>query len=107
MATQRKPRRRIRVVFQRSSIVTKSIVLATLAITTAALLTLTISIRNARAQEEADREKAAALERQNQELEQIIENTGSVEGIKDVAEKELGYVDGDAVIFEQAPTSTP
>ena len=97
MAT--KKRSKIRLVYQRSSIATKSIVLATLAITTAVLLTLTISIRNSRNAEAQARAEAAELERQNAALEQDIQNSGSMEGNKDVAEKELGYVHKDAVIF--------
>ena len=99
MASQKKPRKRVRFVYQRSSLVTKCVVLAALVITTAALLTLTISIRNHRKLEEESRQKAADLEHQNAELEKDIQGHGSVEGDKNIAEKELGYIDGNAVII--------
>lgn len=99
MAKKEKPRRRVRLLFQRSSLVTKCVVLATLVITTAALLTLTVSIRNHRSQEEADRQKAAELEHKNSVLEQGIKEAGSVEGDKNYAENELDFVDGQAVIL--------
>lgn len=106
MASQKKPRRRVRFVFQRSSIVTKIIVLITLVITTAALLTLTISIRNNRKQAEADRQRAAELEHINASLAQGIQDAGSIKGDKAYAENELGYVDGNAVIIDPAPTES-
>ena len=103
METKKKPRRRVRFVYQRSSLVTKYVVLATLVITTAVVLALTISIRNHRAQEEADRQKAGKLEHDNSVLEQGIKDAGSVEGDLKYAEEELDYVDGQAVIIKPTP----
>ena len=99
MDSKKKPRRRIRVVYQRSSLVTKCVVLAALVITTAVVLALTISIRNHRAQEEENRQKAGKLEHENSVLEQGIKDAGSVEGDLNYAEKELDYIDGQAVII--------
>ena len=65
MAARQNPFRRIRLVYRRSSLLTKCVVLATLAVTTAVLLALTIGIRSAKAAEEASRSQAAALEQEN------------------------------------------
>ena len=107
MASQKKPRKRVRFVYQRSSLVTKCIVLATLVVTTIALLALTISIRNHRNLEEEARQEAAEWEHKNAEIEKNIQGHGSVEGDKEVAEKELDMLDKDAIVIIPSASSTP
>lgn len=99
MAKKTKPFGRIRVVFCRTSLLTKCIVLATLVVTTAVLLTLTLGIRSAKADTAHAQEKAAALEQENRELDKKNEAIGSVDGNAALAEEYFGLVDPDTKVF--------
>lgn len=96
---RRNPLRRIRLVYRRSSTLVKCMVLATLVLCTLALLVLRSKILDTRHQLEDTREKAAALERENDRLEQSISQLGTVQSVTDLAGKLLGLVDPDTVIF--------
>ncbi len=102
MAKKANPFGRIRVVFCRTSLPTKGIVLATLIVTTAVLLTLTLGIRSAKADAAAAQEKAAALEQENHELDKKNEAMGSVDGNAALAEEFFGLVNPDTVVFTPA-----
>ncbi len=93
------PFKRIRLVYQRSSVLTKCVVLAAIVASTIALLTLRLAINHTKAKEDALRQEAAALEQANAELAQDIEKVDTIDGMKEVAEEELGLVDPDTVIF--------
>lgn len=95
----KKSESRIRVVIRRSSLLTKIVVLTTLVVTTVALLLLAGGIRNANRIKETARYKAAQLEQENAELQEDIQQSGSIENHKELAEEELGLVDPDTVIF--------
>lgn len=97
MATKKAPQ--FRLVLHRSSLLTKIVVLVALVVTTAVLLTLTLGIRSARKAEAESRAQAAQLERENEELAENIQQSGSVENHKQIAEEELGLVDPNTVIF--------
>ncbi len=99
MAEKKNPFSHIKLVYRRSSTLTKCVVLAAVVLCTAALLTLRGAILNEHAKEEAYRKEAAALEQQNNDLSEDIEKIDSVEGMKDIAEDKLGLVDPDTVIF--------
>lgn len=93
------PFNRIRLVYQRSSILVKCIVLAAIIVSTVALLTLRIAITQENAREEELRKQAAALEQENDKLNEDIEKVDTIEGMKDIAENELGLVDPNTIIF--------
>jgi len=93
------PFSRIRLVYQRTSPLVKCIVLAAIILSTVALLTLRIAITEANNREEELRKQAAALEQENNQLSEDIEKVDSIEGMKDIAENELGLVDPNTVIF--------
>lgn len=93
------PLSRIRLVYQRSSTPVKCIVLAAIIVSTVALLTLRAAITEANAREEELRKQAAALEQENNKLTEDIEKVDTIEGMKDIAENELGLVDPDTIIF--------
>lgn len=99
MTMRKNPFSRIKLVYRRSSTLTKCVVLAAIVLCTAALLTLRGAILSEQAKEEAYRKEAAALEQQNSDLSEDIEKVDSVEGMKDIAEDKLGLVDPDTVIF--------
>ena len=90
---------RIRLVPQRSSKLIKVVLLCAIVLSTAALLTLGIAIRTANAQVDALRVQASRLEQENTALEKLIDNLGTIEGIKQIARDQLGLEDGDSVII--------
>ena len=91
---------RIRLVYGRSSPLLKCVVLATIVLSTAALLILRSSIRELKQNTDRLRAEAAQLEQQNQKLEKSIAELGTIQSIKRIAGEELGLVDPDSVFFE-------
>ena len=100
MADRKKFFSRIRLVYRRSSTLLKSVVLAAIILSTAALLTLHFSIRQTRQEADLLREQAARLEQENRQLTQYIAEIGTIQSIKRIAIEELGLVDKDAQFFE-------
>lgn len=94
------PFKRIRLVYQRSSALTKCVVLAAIIASTVALLSLRLAIVQTQAREEALRKQAAALEQANRELENDIEKVDTIDGMKEIAEEQLDLVDPNTVIFD-------
>ena len=99
MAEKKNPFSQVRLVYKRSSLLVKCIVLAALVLSTAALLFLRGAIIDAKDQEEAMRQEAIRLEQSNENLEQDLEQMGTLQSIKDLAGRFLGLVDPDTVIF--------
>lgn len=99
MAAGRNPQKRFRLVFTHSSTALKCLVLATIVLSTTALLALRLAILDAKAKTEAKRSEAAALEQENSQLEKTLEELGTVQSVKDLAGRLLGLVDPDTVIF--------
>ena len=97
MATQK---RRFRFVYRHSPLVLKCVVLATIVLSVAALTVIRRDIVQANQEKELYRAQAAQLERENEKLEQNIQQKDTVEGIKTAAKEELGMVDGDTVFFD-------
>ena len=91
---------RIRLVYRRSSTLTKCVVAAALVLCTIALLTLRLAITDVNSQNDAARNEAAQLEQENQELREDVSELGTVQSIVELAKKLLGLVDPDTVIFE-------
>lgn len=100
MAAGAKPFRRFRLVYRRSSTLVKCMVIAALVAGTAALLILRGAIVQARQEKEELRQQAAQLEQQNKDLEESISQSGTVQSVIKLAEKLLGLVDPDTVIFQ-------
>ena len=100
MAKLRKFLSRIRLVYRRSSILTKCVVLAAILLSTVTVITLGAVRRETIAQTEALRQEAAYLEQENQKLRDSISILGTVESVKQIARDILGLVDPDTVIFE-------
>ena len=91
--------RRVKLVVRKSRPVTKVVALCAVVLSTVALLTLQSAILESRENAAALAEQAADLVQQNQELEQRIDGLDTEEGIRDIAEAELGLVDPDTVII--------
>lgn len=100
MAAGNNPFKRIRLVYRRSSKTVKCVVLATVIVATVTLLVLTIAIGSAKNEAEALRSEAIALEQENAQLSEDINELGTIKGIKDLAKKLLGLVDPDTVFFD-------
>ena len=89
----------IRVVYRRSSILVKSMVLATLVLSILALVVLRISIQSYQAQQAELEYQAALLEQENRALTKQIAELGTVESVKRIATLQLGLVDPDSQFF--------
>jgi cell division protein FtsL len=96
----RKMARRFKLKIKRSSQSTKIAVCGTIVISVISLLALHASTLDAQEQVEAWRTKAQQLEQEKQRLEDKITNLGTLEGIKDIAQDELGLTDPDSIIIE-------
>ena len=93
------PFKHIRVVYRRSSILVKSVVLATLVLSILALIVLRISIQSNQGQQANLQQQAAVLEQENRALTKQIAELGTVESVKRIATLELGLVDPDSQFF--------
>lgn len=89
----------VRLVYRRSSKLLKTVVLVTLVVATVVLLLLGAAIHREKQAYRQLQQQAADLQQSNSELSQQIDELGTVEAIKRLAEKFLGLVDPDTVIF--------
>jgi cell division protein FtsB len=89
----------IRIVYTRSSILLKCVVLTALLVSAAALLTLRGLHLQELAHQEALRAQAAELEQDNHRLAENIAQLGTLQGIRRIANEELDLVDPDTIIF--------
>lgn len=99
MAAKKNPLKRVRVKFQRSTPLVKTLVIAALVVCTITLIALSIGIAQAKENKEKDRQKAIALEQENAGLKEDIDNLGTIESIKDLASRFWQLVDPDSIIF--------
>lgn len=95
--------KRVRLVYRRSSQLTKVVVLCAIVLCMAALLTLHLTINATHARTEDLTDQAAQLEQENDQLEDKIDGLGSAEGIKDIAKDELGMVDPNETVITPNP----
>lgn len=93
-------RSNIKVRFCRSSTLMKVAVLAVLVLSVVTLLTLRAGILDARAETETLRGEAAQIELENERLEEKIDDLGTVQGIINVAQEELGLVEPGTVVLD-------
>lgn len=107
MAAKRNPFHRIRLVYRRSSTLLKCVVLATILLSTAALVILRTSIQSEKAQQAQLQEQAAQLEQENQMLTRYIAELGTVQSVKRIATLELGLIDPNSQFFTPSGDSIP
>lgn len=103
MAEREKPR--VKLVFYRSKLLTKVVMLAAVALSTVALISLWIAIDSVRADSRMLRARALELEQSNAALQQDIDALGTPESIAEIAQKELDLVYPDAVLFQSEKES--
>lgn len=99
MNPKKKPFRRIRLIYRRSSTLVKCVVLATILLSTVALIALRITLQSEQAKQEQLKLEQAQLEQENRELTKSIAELGTVESVKRIATLELGLVDPDSQFF--------
>lgn len=99
MTHQNDHSRPVRVVFQKSRVLTKVVVLVALVLSMAALATLIVTTTEAKARSAELAQQAAQLEQENANLEQHIDDLNTIQGIESIAKEELGLVDPDTVVF--------
>ena len=90
----------IDLVYRRSGNLTKIMVVTALALSLAAMLMLQVSIRSVQAENEALCVRAAALESDNHELIDDLQNLGTVQSVIKIAQEQLGLASPNAVAFQ-------
>ena len=91
---------RIRLVYKRSSKLTKVAVCAAIVLSTVTLLVLRSATLDAQAKADALRDQAAQLEQENNRLEDQINDLGSVDSVEQIAQEQLGLVDPSTIIIK-------
>ena len=99
MDAKKKPFRRIRLIYRRSSTLVKCVVLTAIVLSTVALIALRITIQTERSRQEQLRQEQAQLELENRTLTKSIAELGTVESVKRIATLELGLVDPNSQFF--------
>lgn len=99
MNGKKNPFSHIRLIYRRSSTLTKCVVLVAIVLSTLALVALRISIQTEQGQQEKLQLQAAQLEQENYELTRNIAELGTVESVKRIATLQLGLVDPDSQFF--------
>ena len=100
MAEIKNPLRNVQVKFRRSKPITKIAVIAAIALSTVALLTLRIVQTGIEEETREMQEQIGQLLEENEELERKKQDVGSVQSYMEIAEEELGYVDPDTTFYE-------
>ena len=86
--------------YRKAGSLIKIALIAAIALTTAALLSLRINQWITDANIDAMRGQAAALEQETADLKQAVDELGTLEGVRRVAEEELDLVDPGTVIIK-------
>ena len=100
MTQRNKPLSSIRIVYRRSTTLTKIVVSAAVVLSMAALLTLHGAIDATRQRAEELRIQAIALEQANSRLEQYIAQQGTVQEVIRIAQEKLGMVQPDSIVIQ-------
>lgn len=90
----------IRLVYKKTSTLTKIVVSAALALSMAALLMLHGAIDATRNETEELRQQAIALEQEQQQLEQYQKEKGTIQEVIRIAMERLGLIEPDSVVIQ-------
>lgn len=99
-AVQEQKRKKIRLEFRSSSNLLKIVVAVLIVFSMAALLALGWMHSGLRERTQAQKDAAAALEQENRDLQEKIDNVDSVQGVQDIAREELGLVDPNTIVIQ-------
>ena len=94
-----KKRRRYRLVLIRTSPLVKGLIVAAVVLSTVTLIALRAGIEQSRSRYQAMRQYAITREGDNQDLDEKIEELGSIESALRIAMEELGLVLPDSVVI--------
>lgn len=103
MAAIKNPFRGVKVEYTSSHPLTKVVVIALILVCMAALITLRWSGNQLKDEIGDLRGEAAQLEADNEKLGELVNDPDSVEGLEQVAEESLGYVDPDTIVIDPNP----
>lgn len=92
--------RRFRFVRKRSSPVLKIVLLVTILLSTVVLIALGIFIKGEQAKADAWRDQAALEQQKNEELNNKLDNLGSLESVQQIAQELLGLINGNGIFFQ-------
>ena len=99
-AVQEQKRKKFRIELRSSSNLLKIVVAALIVFSMAALLALGWMGRGLAERTQAQKDSAAALEQENRDLQEKIDNADSVQGVQDIAREELGLVDPNTIVIQ-------
>lgn len=94
--------KRVRFVYRRSNNMTKTVVIAALLLSMAALLVLHGAITTAEKQLQEKRALAALLEQERDKLNNDIGALGSADSVDQIAQDKLGLIDPDSIVITPA-----
>ena len=97
---EQKSGKKFRVELRSSSNLLKIVVAVLIVFSLAALLALGWMRGSIQKQTEGQKEAAAALEQENRDLQEKIDNLDTVQGVQDIAREELGFVDPNTVVIQ-------
>lgn len=100
MAQRNNPFNNVKLVYRRSSTLTKVVVLTVVVLSTVTLLALGFAIRTQREALEDNRTQAIRLEQEKSRLQQYIEELGTIQGIIRIAQEKLGLIEPDSVVIQ-------
>ena len=93
---------RFQLQYRRTPALHKVVVAAAIVLSSVTLVSLRLGHWEAKEQLAELKHRAAILEQQNEDLRQDIDALGTADSIREIAREELGLVDPDTIIFEQA-----
>lgn len=92
--------RSFKIVFRRSSISTKVVVLVAVLLSLVTLVMLSVHLASEKERAEELRQQAMALELDNDRLERYIRELGTMEAVIRIAREELGLIEPDSILIQ-------
>ena len=100
MAKIKNPFQNIQIVTHRSNPLTKSVVIAAIVLSIAAVIALGWTQNALEAEIQQMREEAAFLQQENAELAESQLDAENIQGVMDIAQEELDLVDPDTILIQ-------
>ena len=91
--------KKIKFIPRRGSLLGKAVLLSVVVFSTATMLVMGSAVAQSRQRAEDLRQSALALEQEQQDLQNRIDDLGTDEAVRQIAQEELGLVDPDTVII--------
>ena len=92
--------KKIQLEFGKASPLVKTVISAAIALSTVALISLRLAQWDAENTTQQLLERADQLQRENAQLQEMVDDLGTVSSIRRIAAQELGLVDPNTVIFD-------